>query len=383
MIRSALRRGTVIATLTATALSLTAGAASASVPHWRTVPPPAVPAGDSAGLTSVSMTGPSDGWAVGFAYPNKPPFAFRQFAAHWDGHRWRTAALPHGLPKFVRLNGVAALSPSDAWAVGDSPHSSSVPLIMHWNGHRWATVPSAPIPKNGFSELLGVAAHSPTDVWAVGNAENLKTGLTRTVIEHWDGHRWRLVPSPNLGNQSFLTAVTTTSTGAAWAVGGSLTTTGAFVIRWAGHAWVTAATPRTSADINLESVTAVSPAQVWAVGESASGTSPSRPYALHWNGHTWASVSVPNAGPAQDQRKLISITATGLGQLDAVGYDNGAQLHPFYAHWDGHRWSVRVGPPNGAALSAVSSDGRRQWAVGSKDVPHSTFALTPFIQVSG
>jgi hypothetical protein len=49
MIRSALRRGTVIATLIAAALSLTAGAASASVPHWRTVPPPAVPAGHSAG----------------------------------------------------------------------------------------------------------------------------------------------------------------------------------------------------------------------------------------------------------------------------------------------------------------------------------------------
>ena len=54
-----------------------------------------------------------------------------------------------------------------------------------------------------------------------------------------------------------------------------------------------------------------------------------------------------------------------------------------YAHWDGHRWSVRVGPPNGAALFAVSSDGPQRWAVGSKDVPHNTSALTPFIQVSG
>jgi hypothetical protein len=92
---------------------------------------------------------------------------------------------------------------------------------------------------------------------------------------------------------------------------------------------------------------------------------------------------VPNPGPAQDKRKLISVNAAGHGQFDAVGYDDGATLHPLYAHWDGHRWSVTVGPPNGAALFAVTSDGHRQWAVGSRLVPHSTSAQTPFIQVSG
>ena len=384
MIRSALRRGKVIASLTAASLALTAATAGAAAPHWRTVPPPALPAGDSGDLFGVSMAGPSDGWAVGVRFANKGSQKFRPFAAHWDGHRWQAATLPAGLP-VVRLNGVAALSASDAWAVGGAPFASAtpnVPLILHWNGHRWAVVPSAPVPKVGFAELLGVAAHSPADVWAVGDAEHPKSGRDQTVIEHWDGHRWSLVPSPNLGHGSFLTGVTTTSTGGAWAVGGSLTTTGPFVLRWTGHTWVTAPTPRTSADVNLESVTAVSPAQVWAVGEAASGSSPSRPYALRWNGHTWASVTVPNPGPAQDGRKLISVAAAGHGQVDAVGYDD-ARAGPrlLHASWDGHRWSVTLGPPGGTALFAIAGDGGQLLAVGLKGVAHTT-AFLPFTQVS-
>jgi hypothetical protein len=330
------------------------------------------------------MSGPSDGWAVGFTFPSKGTFNFTPFAGHWDGYRWRAAALPNGLPS-VRLNGVAVLSPSDAWAVGDAPSGSSAPLTMHWNGHSWAPVPSAPVPHEGTAELLGVAASSPSDVWAVGNSENLHNGHTQTLAEHWDGHRWRVVPSPDLGNESFLTGVTATSNGSAWAVGLSLAATAPFVLRWTGHAWVRAATPRTGVgvDVDLNGVTAVSPTQVWAVGDTASGTSPSRPYALRWNGHAWASVPVPNPGPAGDDRQMISVAAAGNGQLDAVGYDNGpAGPRPLHANWDGRHWSVRIGPADATALNAVAGAGGDLLAVGSKEVPHSTSAINPVAQVS-
>jgi hypothetical protein len=145
---------------------------------------------------------------------------------------------------------------------------------------------------------------------------------------------------------------------------------------------VTSPTPRTGADVNLESVTAVSPAQVWAVGESATSTSPSRPYALRWNGRTWASVPVPNTGPAGDGRKLLSVAVAGHGQLAAVGYDNGpTATRLLHASWDGHRWSVTLGPL-GTVLNAVAGDGGQLLAVGSKGVVVNASTLLPFTQVS-
>src|SRR6266567_3297398 len=67
------------------------------------------------------------------------------------------------------LNGVAAVSASDVWAVGEFINASNVnqTLIEHWNGHKWSVVPSPNVGTHN-NELFGVTAVSATDVWAVG-----------------------------------------------------------------------------------------------------------------------------------------------------------------------------------------------------------------------
>ena len=69
--------------------------------------------------------------------------------------------------------------------------------LARWDGTSWSVVPS---PNPGTSNSLGgVAAISSTDAWAVGY---WLTGphmlISRTLIEHWDGRRWRIVPSPSV-----------------------------------------------------------------------------------------------------------------------------------------------------------------------------------------
>jgi hypothetical protein len=60
-------------------------------------------------------------------------------------------------------------------------------LIEHWDGTKWTQVPQS---VSGFdSSLNAVAAISPTDAWAVG-----EQNLNQTVIEHWNGTVWALVP---------------------------------------------------------------------------------------------------------------------------------------------------------------------------------------------
>jgi hypothetical protein len=73
------------------------------------------------------------------------------------------------------LNGVAATSASNAWAVGAGPGGT---LILHWNGTAWKQVPTP-----GTGELT-VAAPPGGLAWAVGY-----TGR-KTLILRWNGTTW-------------------------------------------------------------------------------------------------------------------------------------------------------------------------------------------------
>src|SRR5215469_8162103 len=93
------------------------------------------------------------------------------------------------------LNGVAAVSRSEAWAVGYGYNgSANKALIEHWNGHRWR-IWHSPNPGYKGTTLNGVASVSRRSAWAVG-AVTHRVG-PGTLIEHWNGRRWRVQASPN------------------------------------------------------------------------------------------------------------------------------------------------------------------------------------------
>ncbi len=48
-------------------------------------------------------------------------------------------------------------------------------------------------------ELDGVAAISPSDAWAVGWYQNPSDANLYPLIEHWDGAEWRSVPDGHSG----------------------------------------------------------------------------------------------------------------------------------------------------------------------------------------
>jgi hypothetical protein len=377
----AIKASAAAAALAISTASLTVQSASAAISGWRTVPGPAVPAGASANLTGLAMAGPSLGWASGFtlAGQNAP---FEPLLAAWNGHQWRAIPVNLGTGVAGRLDGLAVWSARDAWAVGTAyPGSQSAqPLILHWDSRQWARVPGAGVPGYGYVMLLGVAVRSATDAWAVGEAESATTPALRPVIEHWDGHHWRLMASPPVPPQTALSSVTVAADGEAWAVGTPFTDTGrGVVLHWTKRAWVTSATPKTGGAVFINDVTAVSPGNVWAVGSAGVASGPFRPYALHWNGHQWAWVAVPHPGEGNDSWEFESVTSTGHGNLVAVGSDSAGKA--LYGTWNGRGWSLSTGP-HITQLNAVSSDGRRAtWAVGSADT--SGQAFRPVVQVTG
>src|SRR5205085_876417 len=103
------------------------------------------------------------------------------------------------------LNGVAAISANDAWAVGYEYDANDKLLTMaeHWDGSRWNLV-STPNPGSAQqcgaasyagNMLFAAAAIASNDVWAVGQICTYSTA--KTLTEHWDGNTWTVVTSPN------------------------------------------------------------------------------------------------------------------------------------------------------------------------------------------
>ena len=75
------------------------------------------------------------------------------------------------------------MSASDVWAVGWS-YGPLLTLVEHWDGRTWAVIPS-PSP-NSNAELVGVAASLDGNLWAVGSFGTPPTGdPARTLVERY------------------------------------------------------------------------------------------------------------------------------------------------------------------------------------------------------
>ena len=171
---------------------------------WQKVATPNVSGATSVNnqLLGVAAISENNVWAVGWAHdPNGPSYIKRTLIQHFDGNLWSIVPSPNRNNDVVsELHSVSATSANDVWAVGFS-HNGVAPtrtLIQHWNGTQWTIVPS-PNPDSQLNELRGVAALSANDAWAVGyrSGTNNETPL-ETLILHWDGASWRHVASPNI-----------------------------------------------------------------------------------------------------------------------------------------------------------------------------------------
>src|ERR1700691_1710643 len=135
-----------------TAAYLPAGAAGQSIFH--VVPTPNNNMGDN-DLFAASASSPSDIWAVG------------ESVIHFDGATWTAFPAPgiDGIPP-SEFNGVADISPTDAWAAGNvsapvilGGGPNFQPVIEHWDGTQWSVFPSAPFNKPGdFAQLSAMTA---------------------------------------------------------------------------------------------------------------------------------------------------------------------------------------------------------------------------------
>src|ERR1700694_3107069 len=173
--------------------------------------------------------------------------------------------------------GSAALSPTNVWAVGGA---GPRPLVEHWDGHHWSIVASPNPDGTGHSMLYGVSARSSADIWAAGYSYSYQTDTWHPLIEHWNGSQWTLIQSPNFGDPTYSTAllaIRALSPTNVWAVGQAYNmqkgTAQALIEHWNGSQWsiVPGLSARGATYSWLQSIAALSSTNIWAGGEVYAG----------------------------------------------------------------------------------------------------------------
>jgi hypothetical protein len=272
------------------------------------------------------------------------------------------------------LAAVVALSADEAWAVGSVTDADGLsrPLVERWDGSSWAIAPQLGLGDGTDASLSGVTATASNDVWAVGGVRSL-VGPRRTLVLHWDGSRWSVVPSPGLdGQPNALTAISATAPDDAWAVGTAFTADGrsrSLLEHWNGIAWSVA--PTSSPGSGAQALGDVATwsnlaggAGAWAVGFAGASARTER-----WDGTAWA------AAPIRIQAGMADLRgASALGQDDVwvVGGRLDPATHAMQAlvgHWDGSTWSVAPSVGSGdhsERLQDVAVLAGAGWAVGHR-----------------
>src|ERR1700726_1313658 len=190
--------------------------------HWMVISSPS-PGSSTNSLSGVVALSENNVWAVG-GYTSGNTIG-QTLIEHWNGSKWKAVFSPNSGTNGDSLYSISAVSASNLWAVGEYATTESSgtivgrTLIEHWNGFKWRSIAS-PNNGSGHNALNSVTAISATNIWAVGEYLNTNTGTYQTLIEHWNGSRWSIIPSPNPGtNNHFLHSVAAASANDIWAIG--------------------------------------------------------------------------------------------------------------------------------------------------------------------
>jgi hypothetical protein len=334
-----------------------------------------VPAKDPSALQDeffgVAVLSAKSVWAVGDYTAHNGDF--RTLVEHWNGKAWTQVATPNPGAGSNFLNALTVVSPTNIWAVGQYSTQTSSPLdiipdktlILHWNGHRWSQV-RTPSPGGFSDQLTSVAKISANNIWATGfYGKRNNGGKTKSLLLHWNGHAWSQVSHPEYGTfNNSLGSVAATAANSVWVtdqVSSSTSSSTALLLHWNGHAWAKAAS---LANGDFGGIGFSSPRNGWLVGGDRKGLS----LTLHWNGRSWTRVPAPSLKNLSNT--LVSVTVLSPTSAWAVGFARAVFVGDETAiemHWNGHKWSMMASPAPGAnsSLSAVqATPTTAPWAVG-------------------
>jgi hypothetical protein len=187
MMNSVARQAGVALVLAASVASVGPVAASApAAPAWDTAL--IIPGSQSSVEDLTRAPGGSVVWAIGGR--SSPTVYDAPTVWRYDGSDWKTQRIPLDLTgRWGYLQNIAAVSDTDAWAVGYTTISatgSPRPFVAHLINRRWTVVDEAWTAPGSDGVMLAVTARAADDVWVFGHEENPDIAMAW----HFNGHVW-------------------------------------------------------------------------------------------------------------------------------------------------------------------------------------------------
>lgn len=286
------------------------------------------------------------------------------------------------------FNATTCVSDSDCWAVGTYAGTANQTLTEHWDGNAWTIIGSPNSDPELDNILYGVTCRSTADCWAVGGSLTAdKTGIN-TLIVHWDGASWAIVPSPNVGGAgiNLLYGISCTST-QCWAAGFSYdgNSNQTLIENWNGTSWSisTSANPSPVSDA-LFGLTCNSDSDCVAVGVLSNGNA-YQTLVERWNGLLWSVSVSTNPSPTSDN-VLLGVSCASASVCSAVGYfkDANGVYQSLLETWNGTFWATAGSPPppteNNALATVTCTSASNCWAVGRIQTPPDPNTHIQYIQ---
>jgi alpha-tubulin suppressor-like RCC1 family protein len=285
-------------------------------------------------------------------------------AERWNGTKWEAQSTPNrdgtGQSYFDGEPSCASATACEVVGVytnGTGEH----PLAARWNGLEW-TIQWTPSPAGAKeASLTSTSCPSATECAAVGHYKN-SSGTTVTLAERLSGGEWSVqsTPNPEGATESWLTAVSCSSTSACTATGYYKNGSGTWLPlaeRWNGTTWSlqTMANPTGAKETKPEGVSCPSSTSCKATGyyQNSSGVHVS--LAESWNGTSWEVQSTPNPEGAKDTRLFAVSCASSEACRSSGYYENSAgERIAFTEAWTPSTWSLQSPPlPSGAKESKL------------------------------
>jgi hypothetical protein len=271
-------------------------------------PVPGAASTSLAELSDVAVIDRSDVWAVGTLVGSSGSLS--GLAAHWNGSTWQWTQLPNGDRLHVRA--VAVAGPNDVWAVAADvaagvTYPGNVVHVFHFDGTTWTADTTATAALSTLTgsdvqdsvsllDIDAVRTNGMTRLMVVGWWHDYSAGHRRTVALSRDGLQWTASAPGDTYEWSHLGAVSFSSGGDAWAVGGtearsSTSTVRPITLRWHDGSWSTVTTPSSASNIVLNDVDAHLSTAAWQGGGTTTDPTKATSTIEQWNGTTWSSVS--------------------------------------------------------------------------------------------
>jgi hypothetical protein len=254
----------------------------------------------------------------------------------------------HAGSSLLAIDGAAF---DDVWAVGETHGDQRVEyhsLVEHWDGGVWHVVPTPDI-----GRLVEIDVNAADDVWVLG----------QQALLHFDGVHWTILNIPRSPGGG-PTSMSSSGSDDVWLagtrpgpmIGRNSRGLSSLVVHWDGSSWSQADTPNPgSRDNYLEGIVALSPDDVWAAGYLVDRRGPDgQVLTMHWDGRSWSVVPAPN--PSSTLNVIWGMGSAGSSIWALGHFQSEGHLRALILHWDGVSWD-QVRPEGSSLWSATSASG--------------------------